>query len=116
VEYGKILYAIGSPSRKIEAKMALFPELSLAARRLIAEPARKIKPKPDLMVAWRKATAEELTRHFDAVTVVGLLRVISLAFRRELEGRLRKRKLRTRPSLTTSSPWCSAPPSGAENR
>jgi hypothetical protein len=79
---------------KIEAKMALFPELSLrAARRLIAEPAKKeSKPKPDLMVAWRKATAEELTRHFDAVTVVGLLRVISLAFRRELEGRLRKEK------------------------
>jgi hypothetical protein len=49
------------------------------------------------MVAWNKATAEELTRHFDAVTVVGLLRVISLAFRRELEGRLRKEKTEDAP-------------------
>jgi hypothetical protein len=44
------------------------------------------------MVAWKQATAEELTRHLDAVTVIGVLRVISLAFRRELEGRLRREK------------------------
>ena len=79
---------------EIEAEIGRVGELSLrAARRLIAEPAKKeSKPKPDLMVAWSKATAEELTRHLDAVTVPGLLRVISLAFRRELEGRLRKEK------------------------
>jgi hypothetical protein len=84
---------------EIEAEIERVGELSLrAARRLIAEPAKKeSKPKPDLMVAWNKATAEELTRHFDAVTVVGLLRVISLAFRRELEGRLRKEKTEDAP-------------------
>jgi hypothetical protein len=79
---------------EIEAEIERVGELSLrAARRLIAEPTKKeSKPKPDLMVAWSRATAEELTRHLDAVTVVGFLRVISLAFRRELESRLRKEK------------------------
>jgi hypothetical protein len=84
---------------EIEAEITRVGELSLrAARRLIAEPAKKeFKPKPDLMVAWNKATPEELTRHLDAVTVMGLLRVISLAFRRELEGRLRKQKTEDEP-------------------
>ena len=79
---------------EIEAEIERVGELSLrAARRLIAEPVKKeSKPKPDLMVAWNRATPEELTRHLDAVTVMGLLRVISRAFRRELEGRLRKEK------------------------
>jgi hypothetical protein len=79
---------------EIEAEITRLGELSLrAARRLIAEPVKKEpKPKPDLMVAWNKATVEERTRHLDAVTVMGLLRVISLAFRRELDGRLRREK------------------------
>ena len=79
---------------EIEAEIERMGELSLrAAIRLIAEPVEKeSKPKPDLMVAWNRATPEELTRHLDAVTVMGLLRIISLAFRRELEGRLRKEK------------------------
>ena len=37
---------------------------------------QKIKPKPDLMVAWNRATPRSC-RHLDAVTVMGLLRVIS---------------------------------------
>ena len=53
--------------------------------------------KPDLLIAWNKATPEELTRHLDVVTVVGLLRIVSLTFRRELEARLRKEKTEGEP-------------------
>ena len=85
---------------EVEAEIERVGELSLrAAIRLITKPAAKkeSKPKPDLMVAWNRATPEELTRHLDRVTVIGLLRVISLAFRRELEGRLRKEKTEGEP-------------------
>jgi hypothetical protein len=94
------LYAqLAAHRAEIEAEIEHVGDLSLrAARRLIAKPAKKeSRPKPDLMVAWNRAAAEELTRHLDAVTVVGLLRVISLAFRRELEGRLRKEKTEGEP-------------------
>ena len=70
-----------------------------AALRFISKPSKNApRPnKPDLLVAWNRATPEELARHLDTVTVVGLMRVISLAFRRELEARLRKEKTEGEP-------------------
>jgi hypothetical protein len=85
---------------EIEAEIDRVGELSLrAARRLVMKPvARDPRPsKSDLTTAWGKATAEERTRHLDAVGVPGLLGAISLAFRRELEGRLRRLKFEDAP-------------------
>jgi hypothetical protein len=84
---------------EIEAKIEQIGELSLrAARRLVAKPTkRKPKPKSDFTVAWNQASIEELMRHFDKLGVIGFLRVISVRFRRELEGRLRKEKAEGEP-------------------
>jgi hypothetical protein len=84
---------------EIEAKIEQIGELSLrAARRLVAKPTeRKPKPRSDFMVAWNKASTEEKIRHFDTIGVRGLFPVISLAFRRDLESRLRKEKTEGEP-------------------
>ena len=51
------MHSLARHRAEIEAEIGRVGELSLrAARRLIAEPAKKeSKPKPDLMVAWSKA-------------------------------------------------------------
>jgi hypothetical protein len=96
---------------EIEAAIKENGELSLrAALQLIAEPHGTKGPKAkklNLLLAWNSATAEEKALLFDTVGMVNFLRVISFAFRRELESRLRKRGTENPDfHLTCSIPEC----------
>jgi hypothetical protein len=84
---------------QIEAEIARVGPLSIrAARRLVTKSTKgKSGSKSDFTTAWNNASTEELIRHFDAIGVVDFLRVISLGFRRDLEGRLRRDKTEGEP-------------------
>jgi hypothetical protein len=62
---------------------------ALALRGLPLKAPKKSAP---LLLAWRAASDKERIALLDTVSVVGFLKVMSLAFRRELEGRLREEK------------------------
>jgi hypothetical protein len=55
------------------------------------EPKEPKKPAP-LLLAWQAASDKEKIALLDTVSVAGLLKTMSLPFRRELEGRLREEK------------------------
>jgi hypothetical protein len=76
---------------EIEAEMARVPELSLrAARRLISKPPKKVsKPdKPDLLVAWNRASEEERTAVLSSVSIVDFFRVMPPRWRDLIEARV----------------------------
>jgi len=53
---------------------------------------KKAMPVPSLVISWRASSDELKVGLFDTVGVAGFLKVVSLAFRRELETRLREEK------------------------
>jgi hypothetical protein len=76
---------------EIEAEIERVGELSLrAAVRLISKPSKKAPKshKPDLLVAWSKATEEERTAALTNVDIVDFFRVMPKDWREQIEARV----------------------------